>query len=248
VSKPGKSTNPAEPAKAPPGSVFTAPEDLEIAPEAVAGIERLAGDYVEALAVAESSSPAVARTIAAIDRLGERDFVVTAAMSGRLLDRRFRAVDALLGAKAPMARQLAELRRVAARIDPRGLKLGGGRSLEDEIRDLDRYFERFSKVQPSLQEILGRITEGRLFLEQDNAAIVVEEASLGTELEALRRYAYLAECIDRLLSSRIEAMRASQPARADLLRVDVLTVVRRRRQEILVQLAVVTQGFAALRK
>jgi uncharacterized protein YaaN involved in tellurite resistance len=38
-----------------------------------------------------------------------------------------------------------------------------------------------------------------------------------------------------------------EPARANGLKVDVLAVVRRRRQEILTQLAITTQGFAALR-
>ena len=206
----------------------------------------MAVEYVEAFVRTDPSSPDSARTIAAIDRLGERDFVVTAAISGRLLDRRFRAVDAVLGTKAPIARQLAELRKLAARIDPAKLSLGAGRSLDEDIRELDRYFERFNKLQPALQEILSRLAEGRLFLEQDNAAIVQEQASLEIELETLRQYAHLAERIDRLASARIDDLAATESARAETLRMDFLTVVRRRRQEILVQLAVVTQGFAAL--
>ena len=247
MSQPDHPSHPAEPAKAPPGFVSGVPVGLDIEPAAVEGIERMAADYVDSLASAEPSGAEAVRTVAAIDRLGERDFVVTAAMSGRLLDRRFRAMDALLGAKAPMARGLADLRKLAAEIDPNRLKLGGRRSPEVEIRELDRYFERFSRLQPHLQEILSRITEGRFFLEQDNAAILQEEASLGTELETLRQYAFLAERIDRLLSARIDATAATEPARADSLRADVLAVVRRRRQEILTHLAVVTQGFASLR-
>ena len=222
------------------------PPNLEIEPESVEGIERMAVEYVDAFVATDPSNPDSARTIAAIDRLGERDFVVTAAISGRLLDRRFRAVDAVLGAKAPIARQLAELRKLAARIDPSKLNLASGRSTEDDVRELDRYFERFNKLEPALQEILSRLAEGRLFLEQDNAAIVQEQASLEIELETLRQYAYLAERIDRLASARIDAIAAAEPGRAEALRMDFLTVVRRRRQEILVQLAVVTQGFAAL--
>lgn len=225
---------------------MSAPPNLDIAPESVEGIERMAAEYVDAFVVTDPSNPDSARTIAAIDRLGERDFVVTAAISGRLLDRRFRAVDAVLGAKAPIARQLSELRKLAARIDPSRLDLGSGRSMEEDVRELDRYFERFNKLQPALQEILSRLSEGRLFLEEDNAAIVQEQASLEIELETLRQYAYLAERIDRLASARIDEIAAAEPDRAESLRKDFLSVVRRRRQEILVQLAVVTQGFAAL--
>jgi uncharacterized protein YaaN involved in tellurite resistance len=169
-------------------------------------------------------------------------------MSGRLLDRRFRAIDsALLGSKAPMARELAALRKVAAEIDPARLRLGGKRSPEDEIRELDRYFERFGEAQPRLQEILDRLNEGRFLLEQDNAAIANEESSLATEVETLRRYALLAGRIDDHLAAAIDAIEAADPARAERLKVDLLAVVRRRHQEILTQQAISTQGLAALR-
>jgi uncharacterized protein YaaN involved in tellurite resistance len=242
VSQPSESTNPAEPQEVPPGFVSDA-----IDREAAEGIERLAAEQVGALTSGEPGTAELRRTIAAIDRLGERDFVATAAMSGRLLDRRFRLMDGLLGSKAPMARQLADLRKAAAAIDPTKLKLGGKRSAEDEIREFDRYFERFGKAQPRLEEILGRLGEGRLLLEQDSAAIMQEEASLGTEMETLRQYAFLTERIDQLLTAHIDTTAATDPRRADGLRVDVLSVVRRRRQEILTQLAIATQGFVALR-
>jgi len=242
VSQPSKSSNPAEPQEVPPGLVSDAVDRL-----AVEGIERLAVEQVGALASGEPGSAELHRAVASIDRLGERDFVATAAMSGRLLDRRFRLMDGMLGSKAPMARQLADLRKAAAAIDPTKLKLGGKRSPEDEIREFDRYFERFAKAQPRLQEILDQLNEGRFLLEQDSAAIMQEEASLGTEMETLRQYAFLTERIDQLLTARIDALAEAEPARAHVLRVDVLAVVRRRRQEILTQLAITTQGFAALR-
>lgn len=242
MSQSSKSSNPAEPQEVPPGFVSEAVDPLVIE-----GIELLAVEQVDALVLVEPGSAELTRAVAGIDRLGERDFVATAAMSGRLLDRRFRSIDGFLGAKAPMARQLADLRKAAAEIDPAKLKIGSKRSPEDEMRKFDRYFERFARAQPRLQEILDQLNEGRFALEQDNAAIVQEEGSLGTEIETLRQYAHLAERIDQLLTARIEAMAEPEPARAHALRVDVLAVVRRRRQEILTHLAITTQGFAALR-
>jgi uncharacterized protein YaaN involved in tellurite resistance len=242
VSQSDESSNPAEPQEVPPGFVSDAVDRV-----AIQGIERLAIEQAEALVSGEPGSAELHRAVASIDRMGERDFVATAAMSGRLLDRRFRSIDGLLGAKAPMARQLADLRKAAAQIDPARLKLRSKRSPEDEMREFDRYFERFGQAQPRLQEILDQLNEGRLLLEQDNAAIVSEASSLGMEIETLRQYAYLTERIDQLLTARIDAMAESDPTRAHALRVDVLAVVRRRRQEILTQLAITTQGFAALR-
>jgi len=242
VSQPKESSNPAEPQPVPPGFVSGA-----VQAQAVEKIEVIAREQVDALLGEEPGSVEFHRAVAGIDRLGERDFVATAAMSGRLLDRRFRLLDGLMGPKAPMARRLAELRKAAAAIDPTKLKLGGKRSPEDEIREFDRYFERFGKAQPRLQEILDELSGGRFLLEQDSAAIMQEEASLGTEMETLRQYAFLTERMDLLLTERIDAIAAADPARADALRVDLLAVIRRRRQEILTQLAIATQGFAALR-
>ena len=259
-----KPSNPAEPEEAPPGFVSAgssgalqpAPADpanqvaldaSSIDPEAVERIERLAAEYLDSIASMPVGSPEYTRTITAIDHLGERDFIATSAMSGRLLDRRFQAMRGLLAARAPLARQLADLRKAAAGLDPARIKIGSRGSPHDELEELDRYFERFGKSQPRLEELLGSLTEGRLALEQDNAAILTEQASLSTEMETLRQYAFLAGRMDGDLAARIEATAATDPARAEALRLDVLPVVRRRHQEILTQLAIVMQGYAALR-
>jgi uncharacterized protein YaaN involved in tellurite resistance len=67
-------------------------------------------------------------------------------------------------------------------------------------------------------------------------------------METLRQYAFLAGRLDDQLAARIEqAAGTDAAARAEALRLDVLPVVRRRHQEILTQLAIVMQGYAALR-
>lgn len=219
---------------------------LVIAPEAAQRIERLVAEYLDSVVSLAVGSPEYNRVIAAIDQIGERDFVATSAMSGRLLDRRFGAMRGLLGAGAPLARRLTDLRKTAKGLDPTSIRLGGGHSARQEMEELDRYLERFARSQPRLDDLLGALTEGRLALEQDNAAIVTEQASLATEMETLRQYAFLAGRMDDELAVRIDAMAGTDPNRANALRLDVLPVVRRRRQAILTQLAIVMQGYAAL--
>ena len=221
--------------------------DFEMEPGAVERIERLASGYVRSICALDPQDAEYQRTVAAVQRLGEREFVATAAMSGRLLDRRFHAMSGLLTAKAPMARRLADLRRAVTNLDPSRMKLGGGHSEHQEIEELNRYFERFWREQGRIEETLAELTEGRMRLEQDNAAIEQEETSLATEMESLRQYAFLAGRLDDLLAEAIDAFAAAAQERADALRADVLYAVRRRRQEILTELAVVTQGYAALR-
>ena len=218
--------------------------------ETVERIERLVTEYLDSITTLDIGGPEYGRAITAVAQLGERDFMATSAMSGRVLDRRFQAMRGLLAARAPLARQLADLRKAAARLDPTGIKPGKHgerRSARDELADLDRYFDRFARSHPRLEELLGSLTEGRLSLEQDNAAIVTEQASLATEMETLRQYAFLAGRMDEELTARIDRLTESDAPRAESLRLDVLPVVRRRHQEVVTQLAIVMQGYAALR-
>ena len=247
---------PAEPATTPrvdsatvgpPAAGRASAAELQIEPGATERIERLVSDYVRSICALDPRDPEYQRTVATVQRLGEREFVATAAMSGRLLDRRFQAMSGLLTAKAPMARRLADLRKAVTNLDPSRMKLGGKHSIRREIDELTRYFERFWREQGRIEEMLAELTEGRMTLEQDNAAIAQEEMSLATEMESLRQYAFLAGRLDDALAEAIEAFAAAEPERAAALRADVLYAVRRRRQEILTELAVATQGYAALR-
>lgn len=237
---------PAARATAEPATAGTA-LDLEIDPGAAARIERLVAEHVETITSIDEHSPQFRQTLAAIERLGERDFVTTSAISGRVLDRRFRAMGDLLTARAPIARRLSDLRKAADDLDPARLRLGGGRSPQDEIRELDRYFERFAKTQPKLEAILGDLGQARFALDQDNAAIVSEMTSLAAEMATLRQYAFMAGRLDDVMTARIDRIGKTEPARAVALQVDVLAAVKRRRGEILTQLAIATQGYTALR-
>src|ERR1035437_6809752 len=244
------SKNPAEP-QASPCSFSDASDAAAgvsaIDPRAVERIEALVAQYLDSITSLAPGGPEFGRSVAAIGQLGARDFTATSAMSGRLLDRRFQAMRGLLAAKAPLARQLSDLRKAAADLDPATIKAGGKRSNRDELAELDRYFDRFAKSKPKLDGLLSSLTEGRLAMEQDDAAILTEQASLATEMETLRQYAFLAARLDDRLTAWIDEAEANAAARARSLRLDVLPVVKRRRQEILTQLTIVMQGYAALR-
>jgi uncharacterized protein YaaN involved in tellurite resistance len=66
-------------------------------------------------------------------------------------------------------------------------------------------------------------------------------------METLRQYTYMAEKLDTGLEAQINHVAIGDPERAKVLQEDILYPVRRRRQEILTQLAVAVQGYAALR-
>jgi len=225
----------------------TGAAELQIEPGAAERIDRLVAGYVRSICALDTGDAEYQRTVETVERLGEREFVATAAMSGRLLDRRFHAMSGLLTSRAPMARRLGDLRKTVAELDPSRVKMGGNRSPRQELDELVRYFERFWRSQSRIEETLAALTEGRMMLEQDNAEIEQEERLLGTEMESLRQYALLAGRLDDALAAAIESFAATEPERAAALRSDVLYAVRRRHQSILTELAVATQGYAALR-
>jgi uncharacterized protein YaaN involved in tellurite resistance len=238
------SSDPANPA----GSDTFSPRD----PAESERIRRYVADFVETVAALDPGGKKYLRSVASIDRLGQREFAAVSAVSGQMLDRRLQADRGLLAARGPLAHQLGELRRFVEELSPARLEaarkgLFGRRLRRDESEELADYSERFARSQEHVEAILETLNESRLTLERDNALLGQEQVSLATVMETLRANAYLAARLDEALDARVAAIAASDPARADCLRADVLHAVRRRRQEILTQLAVATQGFASLR-
>ena len=243
-------TNPAAPFGAPSGSdspgTGTGTGTGAVSPQAVERLERLVVDVVESILAARPDGPEEQRLLEAIEHLGQREFIATAAMSARVLDRRFQVVDGQFAARGPMARRLAELRKMADDLDPAKLKLNGRRSPADEMKELDRYFERFARTQPRLQSILAELSQSRFALDRDSASVEAEEGSLTQEMEALSEHAFLADRLDGALAARLDRLAADEPARAKHVRERMLAALRNRRREILTQLAIATQGAAAL--
>lgn len=238
---------------APVGAV--APEDAErrltIDPRAAVRIDRLVAAFAADLDSLDLQSGEYRRLVADVCQIGEREIVATASMAGRLLSRPTLAMSGLLSGKAPIARRLTQLRRALEDLDPSKYDLAGeSRRLFGLIPmgdRLDDYFERYAGAQARIQAIVIGLTDAREVLVRDNAVIEQEQRSLWTGMETLRQYAYMAERVDADLERRIVALESSDAGGARLLREDMLFPVRQRRQDILTQLAVATQGYAALR-
>ena len=217
-------------------------------------IDGTVAEYVETVASLDPGGQRYFRTIATIDRLGQREFTAIAAMSGHILERRLEVERGLLAARAPLARKLAELRKIVDELNPARMEAGRKRShgafglgpSGDELDELAGYFERFARSQGGIEAILQTLAEGHLALERDNALLGQEELALAAMMETLREHALFAARLDEALTDRIEVVATTDPERADCLRSDFLYAIRRRRQEILTQLAVAMQGYASL--
>ena len=229
-----------------------AERQVQVPPEAAERIERLVGTFVDGLVRLDPHDDEYRRRVADVNGIGEREIVATSEMSNRLLDRPVRALHGALEGGAPIGKSLVELRHTVEELNPARYDLAQGtpRKLLGVIPFGDRlrsYFDRYSRARQHIEGIVEALGEGRGELERDNAAIEQEERSLWTEMETLRQYAFLAQRLDEAVEARAREIEATDEARARVLREDVLFPVRRRRQEILTQLTVAAQGYAALR-
>ena len=230
-----------------------AEKEVAVAPEAVQRIDGMVVAFVDGITALDVHGDDYRRRVDDIGSLAEREIRSTSDMSNRLLDRPTRAMSGLGGeGKAPVAKSLLDLRRSVEELNParHNLAHGGPRKLLGIVPFGDRlraYFSRYQKAQSHIQGVVGALREGSGELEKDNAAIAQEQKALWTQMETLRQYAYMAERLDTGLEARIAEIEASDADRARVLKEDVLFPVRQRRQEILTQLAVCVQGYAALR-
>jgi hypothetical protein len=209
----------------------------ELPPEVAAQIESTATTFVERLVSLEPGSPAFRRAISMIDGLGDREVRSTTQIVAAFQDRPTRALQVVLAHDAPLRRNLAQLRETASQL-ARGASREGS-SGEDVAAAVRRAEHRIREVVPALDA-------DRQALEQDNAALTQQERALWTEIQTLRRYASLAGRLDELIDDAIERS-DDEPRRARALRDEALHAIRRRRRDLLLQLAVALQAYAALR-
>ncbi|HEY6469285.1 MAG TPA: toxic anion resistance protein [Candidatus Dormibacteraeota bacterium] len=229
-----------------------AEREVTIDPEAAKRIDGMVATFISGIRSVDVHGDDYRRRVDDIDSLADREIRTTSDMSNRLLDRPTRAMQGLGQGDAPIAKSLLDLRRSVEELNPakHDLTQGGPRKLLGVIPFGDRvraYFAKYQKSQSHIEGIVGALREGGGELEKDNAAIAQEQKGLWSQMESLRQYAYMAEKLDTGLEAQVNHIAIGDPERAKVLQEDILYPVRRRRQEILTQLAVAVQGYAALR-
>jgi uncharacterized protein YaaN involved in tellurite resistance len=197
------------------------PAHAEVEAAEAVRLDALAESFAHGLANVPVNGPAYRRAIGQIDRLGDRDTRLMTAIAARFQDRPRQALDRESGERGPVADHLARLRKLVESVASRA----AGPAFEGRVRGL-----------------IASLDADASALEADNAAIAQEEQALWIAIHGLRSHVYLAERIDGELSGAPEAARAGA-----LGNTDALYATRRRRRDLLQQLAVATQAYAALR-
>jgi uncharacterized protein YaaN involved in tellurite resistance len=240
----------------PPAPVATVTDDQaaaqaqQIDPNVKKQIDATVSQYINTLMSADPHSPAFDQQLNAVHNLGDADIRASAAVSNRLLQRPAAAMSSgAFDPKSQISTSLVKLRRTVEDLDPtqQGLfskkHLWGTLPFGSTLRD---YFHKYESGQKNLDAIIQSLYSGQDELEKDNASLEQEKTNVWAIKGRLEQYIYMAGALDQQVSDRIASVQASDPDRAKELQTDVLFYVRQKRQDLLTQLAVNTQGYLAM--
>lgn len=213
-------------------------------------IDATVTQYVNTLMTVDPHSPAFDQQLNAVHNLGDADIRASAAVSNRLLDKPAAAMSSgPLDPKSQISTSLVKLRRTVEDLDPTQQGLFGKRHLWGTLpfgNTLRDYFHKYESSQKNLDAIIQSLYSGQDELQKDDADLEQEKANVWAIKGRLEQYIYMATALDQQVSAKIGTIQATDPDRAKELQEDVLFYVRQKRQDLLTQLAVNTQGYLAM--
>ncbi len=204
-------------------------------------LQRKAKAFVRELVALDG--PALARQVEALARLGHAEIAAAADCTGRSAQHSTTPADAV-------GTQLDRLKAIVTSLDPgekppSGLwqRMFGGKQTGSASSD---YFQRYERAQDEIADVLRRMAGGRDDLVRANIAIATRQAQFDAAIDGLDRMGGLAQSLDAMIEAAAREIHVTDPAKAQLLRLDAVDSVRRRAQDILTQLTIVTQARLAL--
>jgi len=224
---------------------------VKLAGDVVAKLDTQVEDFVAKIATLDPQSAEFQERTKAVMAVGDAELRASANLSNRMLDKPVKAMQRGGIAEASgVSTALTDLRRTVEELDPSTQgDLLSPRKLLGLIpfgNKITAYFDRFQSSQTHIQGILTALYNGKEELERDNASIEEEKLALWTLMNKFEQYVYVLKKLDARLESQVQGLDASDPARARLVREDVLFYVRQKTTDLLTQLAVSVQGYLAL--
>jgi uncharacterized protein YaaN involved in tellurite resistance len=222
----------------------------QIDPAAKKQIDATVAQYVSTLLSADPHSPAFDQQLNAVHTLGDADIRASAAVSNNLLNRPAAAMSSgPFDPKSNISNSLVKLRRTVEDLDPTQQGLFGKKHLWGSLpfgNTLRDYFHKYESSQKNLDAIIQSLYAGQDELQKDDASLEQEKANVWAIKGRLEQYIYMATALDQQVSAKIAPLQSTDPDRAKELQTDVLFYVRQKRQDLLTQLAVNTQGYLAM--
>jgi uncharacterized protein YaaN involved in tellurite resistance len=230
--------------------------------ESASGHVRLKADDVQALDTQvrqfiddvtqhDAQSEPFKAAVERIHSMGNKEVEASASVSNRLLERPVKTLDkGLFEDGSNIGKGLIDLRRTVQDLDPsrqgdmlQPRKLLGLIPLGSKVID---YFDRYQSSQSHLNAIIESLKRGKDELLRDNAAIEQEKANLWGLMERLEKYIYIGKKLDAELANKAAQLDAVDPAKARVVREEMLFYARQKITDLLTQMAVNVQGYLAL--
>lgn len=224
---------------------------VPLAPEETTKLDGQIADFVTAVTSLDIHGADFKSRVDAIGSMGNAEIAQAAAVSNRMLERPINSLkNGMLDEKSSVSKGLGDLRATIEKLDPsRQGDLFSPRKLLGFIpmgNKLVRYFDGYKSAQSHLNAIIESLYRSKDELQKDNAAIETEKTQLWALMKRLEQYIYLGKKLDTSLSAKLDALDATDPDRAEILREDVLFDTRQKVTDLLTQMAVNVQGYLAL--
>ncbi|AXQ29931.1 toxic anion resistance protein [Solimonas sp. K1W22B-7] len=224
---------------------------VKLAPDVLGKLDGEISTFIDAVTRLDPQGEEFQKRVKAVHGAGDAEVAQAASVSNRMLDRPVKAMESGgLSEASGVSRSLLDLRRLVEDLDPsKQGDLFQPRKLLGLIpfgNKLAQYFDRYTSAQSNIQRIITALHNGRDELERDNAAIEEEKINLWNLMQRMEQYVYVLKGLDGKLEAKALELDGSDPARAKILREDVLFYVRQKVTDLLTQTAVNIQGYLAL--
>ncbi|HTV74016.1 MAG TPA: toxic anion resistance protein [Candidatus Acidoferrales bacterium] len=250
VAAPSTSIALTPPEAVPPVPKEQADQLVSLTAQEQATLETQVHDFVGEMLTLDTKSPLFSERVQRIVGLGNDEIARSASISNRMLQRPIRALKSGSAEGSEIGQGLAQLRTTVERLDPRGQgDLFSSRKLLGIIpfgSKIKAYFQSFESAQSHLNAIVESLYHGKDELLRDNASIDQERAEMWSLMQKLTQFIHLGKSLDARLSAQLDELDRTDPARAKLLREEVLFPMRQKVTDLLTQMAVNAQGYLAL--
>ncbi|SHE74489.1 Uncharacterized conserved protein YaaN involved in tellurite resistance [Lampropedia hyalina DSM 16112] len=240
----------------PPAPVPSIPAEsasghVRLKPDEVQELDAQVKAFIDTITAHDAHSPEFRQAVERIHGMGNKDVQASASVSNRMLERPVRSLNnGLFDQGSEIGQSLLDLRRQIEELDPTRQgdlfsprKLLGFIPLGNRLVD---YFDRFQSSQSHLNAIIESLKRGKDELLRDNTAIEQEKINLWTLMERLEKYIHISKKLDSELEAKAAALDVSDPAKARVVREEMLFYTRQKTTDLLTQMSVNMQGYLAL--
>lgn len=219
---------------------------VPLAPELKTAVEDQVQRFMDGLLNEDVQSDAFKARLDSAFALGREEVsVASSLMQGRLLQRNFVGMEDTSAFKA-----IQDMRGHLDTLNPgkegdlfQPQKLLG---IIPYGNKLQSYFRKYQGASGQLQKSMQQLYAARDDMQRDVVELEATRTKLWDAMQKLAAAVHFAETLDARLAAKVEALKATDAARAKALEQEVLFYVRQNLQDMLTQQAVCTNGYLAL--